>query len=69
MASIHEIHPKTNKLQLQSEMVFETSGKKKIVEIALRVGRSIYMDDIYVKPEYRGKGIGKLPWKACVKVK
>ncbi len=24
------------------------------------VGKSLYLDDIYIKPEYRGKGIGKI---------
>ena len=37
-------------------------------EIAVREGRSIYMEDIYVSPDHRGKGIGKSLWKACVKV-
>jgi ribosomal protein S18 acetylase RimI-like enzyme len=37
-------------------------------EIAVREGRSIYMEDIYVSPDHRGKGIGKSMWKACVKV-
>ena len=31
-------------------------------------GRSVYMEDIYVSPENRGKGIGKTLWKACVQV-
>ena len=29
-------------------------------------GRSVYMEDIYVSQEFRGKGIGKALWKACV---
>ena len=31
-------------------------------------GRSVYMEDIYVTPDFRGQGIGKLLWKACVQV-
>ncbi|CAG2186262.1 SAT [Mytilus edulis] len=31
-------------------------------------GRSIYMEDLYVKPEFRGKGIGTQLWKSVTKV-
>ena len=30
-------------------------------------GRSVYMEDLYVTPTCRGKGIGKKLWQACVK--
>merc|ERR1712156_585706 len=30
-------------------------------------GRSIYMEDLYVTPSARGKGVGKSLWQACVK--
>lgn len=29
-------------------------------------GRSVYMEDLYVSPDFRGKGAGKALWKACV---
>lgn len=29
-------------------------------------GRSVYMEDLYVSPDFRGKGVGKALWKACV---
>jgi len=29
-------------------------------------GRSVYMEDLYVTADCRGRGIGKLLWKACV---
>jgi GNAT superfamily N-acetyltransferase len=31
-------------------------------------GPSVYMEDIYVTPELRGKGLGKALWKKVVKV-
>ena len=31
-------------------------------------GRNIYMADLYVTPDFRRQGIGKLLWKACVQV-
>ena len=32
-------------------------------------GRSIYMEDLYVTPAFRGKGLGKKLWQSCVQVK
>lgn len=29
-------------------------------------GRSVYMEDLYVTPTYRNKGIGKKLWQSCV---
>ena len=31
-------------------------------------GRSVYMEDFYVTPKFRGRGIGHRLWKACVQV-
>lgn len=31
-------------------------------------GRSLYMEDLYVTPKYRGKGTGQGMWKSAVKV-
>ena len=31
-------------------------------------GRSIYMEDLYVTPAFRGKGLGKKLWQSCVQV-
>ncbi|KAJ8303819.1 hypothetical protein KUTeg_018612 [Tegillarca granosa] len=31
-------------------------------------GKFIHMEDLYVKPEYRGKGIGLSLWKAATKI-
>jgi len=29
-------------------------------------GRAVYMEDLYVQPDFRGKGIGTKLWKSCV---
>lgn len=31
-------------------------------------GRMLYMDDLYVCPEYRGEGVGSRLWKTVAKV-
>lgn len=32
------------------------------------VGRCVYMEDLYVSPSFRGKGLGKALWQTLVKV-
>lgn len=32
-------------------------------------GRGVYMEDLYVAPSYRGKGIGTALWKQVLKVR
>ena len=32
-------------------------------------GRSVFMEDLYVTPRFRGKGLGTKLWQGCVKVK
>lgn len=29
-------------------------------------GKAVYMEDLYVSPDWRGKGAGKALWRACV---
>ncbi len=43
--------------------------EKKVYNGESWMGRSVYMEDLYVTPDYRGQGLGKLLWKTCVQVK
>ena len=52
---------------------FVASANEKLVGFVLYFytystweGRSVYMEDLYVTPTYRNKGIGKKLWQACV---
>ncbi len=36
--------------------------------ISEKESRSVHMEGIYVSPDYRGRGLGKLLWQACIKV-
>ena len=36
--------------------------------ISEKESRSVHMEGIYVSPDHRGRGLGKLLWQACVKV-
>ena len=31
-------------------------------------GKSVFMEDLYVTPSFRGKGLGTKLWQGCVKV-
>merc|ERR1712025_141581 len=55
-------------------LVVEDSVSKLLVGYTLyyyayssSTGKSVYMDDIYVKPEFRGKGLGLGMWKTLLR--